>query len=83
MNENNVSAQKAYLESLLKEYLKIQLSSKSRISKYETMMTRKSAKKWDASKHKKSLNRLVEANKEFNNATDIISQIQIRLNEFN
>jgi hypothetical protein len=47
------------------------------------MMTRKSAKKWDASKHKKSLNRLVEANKEFNNATDIISQIQIRLNEFN
>lgn len=80
---NNEQKQLERLESLLDQYKKIQMRAKSRIEKYEDMVKRKSAKTWTQDQKEKSVRRLVEANREFNEASTIIDQIQTQLGRLN
>jgi len=71
--------QRERLEFLLDQYKKIQMRAKSRIEKYEGAIKRKSVKNWSQDRKVKSVNRLAEANREFNEASTIIDQIQLQL----
>lgn len=71
--------QRERLEFLLDQYKKIQMRAKSRIEKYEDAIKRKSVKNWSQDRKVKSVNRLAEANREFNEASTIIDQIQLQL----
>jgi adenylate kinase family enzyme len=75
------NSQKDYWESMLKEYSKVYLNAKDKIVRYEAVMSRKSSKNWSDDKKKKFLNRLTTANKELNEAFDIINQLQLRIGQ--
>ena len=76
---NGEQKQRERLEILLDQYKKIQMRAKSRIEKYEDAIKRKSVKNWSQDRKVKSVNRLAEANREFNEASTIIDQIQLQL----
>lgn len=75
------NSQKDYWESMLKEYSKVYLNARDKIARYEAVMSRKSSKNWSDDKKKKFLNRLTTANKELNEAFDIINQLQLRVGQ--
>jgi hypothetical protein len=77
--KNKPIDQKTYLTNLLETYLKLQIASKDKITKYNELMQRNGSKNWNEEKRKKVQNRLQQAVLEYNQSFEIIDRIKNQL----
>jgi DNA repair exonuclease SbcCD ATPase subunit len=63
------------LKSMLEQYESLLNNARSRKERYETLMRRKSTKKWDAAKTATMVRRLSTANTEVERASAIVEQV--------
>lgn len=81
MKKNEQISRREYLENLLENFKKSQLALSEKISRQKELLSRKSAKKWSPEKRKKALSRINASNQEFNQTTEIVSQIEMQLSQ--
>lgn len=73
--------EKEYLTNLLEQFTKLQIASKDKIEKYQSLMSRKSVATLQKKKKDQMENRLRQAQLEYSQSFEIIDQITIKLSQ--
>ena len=81
MKKSVVVSQQEYLQKILENFRKTQLALSEKISRQKKLLSRKSSEQWTPEKKKKVLSKISSANQEFNQVSEMISQIEVQLSQ--